>query len=202
MQLNPDGGRKETHSSRNLRAVLPFRAVGWSNLGLFIAGLLLFLLALEWLKVGARGLTGILNSTLDLTDSASGFGFGWLASYLMLSGSPVAAVALTLFDVGSIDADISFLMMAGSCLGSSLIVTLVGLLYLVRGRSHGTSLLTGVLALIVAGSIYLPAIPLGFFMLGRDIPRLSLHLPTAPVGAPLHLILQTAGGLPLASLPH
>ncbi len=60
-----------------------------------LLGLLVFILALELLKKGAGGVAVILRSV-----SAHGFlnlwGFGWLMAYAAMSGSPIAATALTL----------------------------------------------------------------------------------------------------------
>ena len=61
----------------------------WKRLGLGLAGLLLFVLALALMKEGAGGLAPLLRGHLDITNAADSMGFGWLMAYLVLSGSPV-----------------------------------------------------------------------------------------------------------------
>jgi hypothetical protein len=66
-----------------------------------LAGLFLFILALQLLKSGAGGLKPVLNAV-----SADGvvnlLGFGWIGSYGVMSGSPVAAISLSLYSGGTI----------------------------------------------------------------------------------------------------
>lgn len=115
----------------------------------------------------------------------SGLGFGWLGSYLVLSGSPIAAVALTFFDVGAISAPTAFTMIVGSRLGASIVVLLIGLVYILRGFEQRTSLLTGILALLVTATIYVPAAPLGLAMLNDSLhPYPRLLLPSVPAPHP------------------
>ncbi|MFP3853569.1 MAG: hypothetical protein ACLFWD_04650, partial [Anaerolineales bacterium] len=144
---NPDPA--QTHSQHHLRSILPWGEVNWFKAALFLLTLLLFLFALEFMKAGARGLVPFFRDMLTLDDPLRGLGFGWISSYFVLSGSPIAAVALTLFDVGAISPSTSFTMIVGSRLGGSLIVILIGLLYVLRGHEHRTSMLTGLLALII-----------------------------------------------------
>jgi len=84
---------------------------------------------------------------------------------LILGGSPGAVVALTLFDVGALDQLQAFAMITGSRLGASLIILLIGFLYLMRGGGRITSLSTGLLSLVVTGFVHLVALPLGWFLL-------------------------------------
>ena len=69
---------------------------GWLQRVLAVAvGLLLFVLALELLKKGAFGLGPLLRS-VGVAGFTGGLGFGWLMACVVLSGSPVAAMALSL----------------------------------------------------------------------------------------------------------
>ena len=73
-------------------AVAPRVAIG-------LTGLFLFILALQIIKSGAKGLVPILDG-LDVHGATNSVGFGWLLAYLALSGSPVAAIGITLLAVG------------------------------------------------------------------------------------------------------
>ncbi|HVL47119.1 MAG TPA: hypothetical protein VM889_01010 [Candidatus Thermoplasmatota archaeon] len=130
-----------------------------------VAGLLLFILALQLMRRGAGGLEPFVRDLLGVDDAASALGFGWAAAYLVMSGSPVAAISLTLFVSGILDDIQTFVMIAGSRLGASLIVLVVGFLYALRGRDRGASLQMGLLSLLVTYTIYVPAIVIGILLL-------------------------------------
>ena len=129
-----------------------------------LTGLFLFILALQLLKSGAGGLKPILNAV-----SADGvvnlFGFGWIGSYGVMSGSPVAAISLSLFSAGTISDVESFAMINGSRLGASFIVLFVGFLQYVMHRRTADGLFIGVVALLVAFTLWLPVLPLGIIAL-------------------------------------
>src|SRR6185437_7372655 len=61
--------------------------------------LALFVLSLQLMKRGATGLNPIIDA-LHVQGSVNYIGFGWISAYLLGSGSPVAATALTLFSRG------------------------------------------------------------------------------------------------------
>jgi hypothetical protein len=82
-----------------------------------------------------------------------------------MSGSPVAAAALTFFDAGVLDRLGTFAMITGSRLGASFIVLLIGFIYVLRGRDRATSLSMGLLSLIVTATTYLPGLLLGAVLL-------------------------------------
>jgi hypothetical protein len=82
-----------------------------------------------------------------------------------MSGSPVAAAALTLFDAGVIDQLATFAMITGSRLGASFIVLILGLLYVLRGRNRSTSLSMGLLSLLVTGTTHLVGLGVGVLLL-------------------------------------
>lgn len=167
-----------SHTRENLSGILPVKRVRWYKLGLFFASMALFMLALELMKAGTRGLAPLTNDLLHIDDPISGLGFGWLSSYLVLSGSPVAAVALTFLDVGTIGPHTAFAMIVGSRVGGSLIVVLIGLVYMLRGYKKRTSLLVGLLALIITVSNYVFALPLGMTMLNIPVATVRIRLPT------------------------
>lgn len=154
-----------------LRAGALVRRVRWDKVGLFLASLALFVLAIGLLKEGAAGVAPFVREGLSITNPADGLGFGWLSAYLVLGGSPVAAVALAFFDVGAIDRLTAFAMITGSRLGASFIVLLVGFLYVLRGRDRATSLSMGLLSLTVTGTTHVLGFGLGLYILDRGLWR-------------------------------
>ena len=117
---------------------------GWERvqsgkIGLFVASLFLFVLAIMLMKDGARGLVPLVRDIFSVTNMANSLGFGWLFAYAIMSGSPVAAAALTFFDAGVVDKLGAFAMITGSRLGASFIVLFIGFIYVLRGRDRATS---------------------------------------------------------------
>jgi sodium-dependent phosphate cotransporter len=131
------------------------------KIGLFTASLFLFILAITLMKEGARGIAPLVRDGFAVTNSANSLGFGWLFAYIIMSGSPVAAAALTFFDAGVIDKLGAFAMITGSRLGASFIVLFIGFIYVLRGRDRATSLGMGLLSLTVTGSTYLMGFIIG-----------------------------------------
>jgi hypothetical protein len=130
-----------------------------------VVALFFFVLALELLKKGAKPLGPFLTGTLGIANATNTLGFGWLVAYGVLSGSPVAAIALSFFDQQIITDVQTFSMITGSRLGASFIVLFVGFLYYLRGHQRGASIAIGVLCLVVTASIYLPAMAIGYWLL-------------------------------------
>jgi hypothetical protein len=141
------------------RAVSLARTLFYSTSGLF-----LFVFALQLLKSGAAGLRPVLDIA-----AAGGvlniLGFGWFGSYVVMSGSPVAAVSLSLYAGGTISDLEAFAMINGSRLGASFIVLFVGFLQYAFHRRTADGLFIGAVALLVAFSLWLPALPIGIAVL-------------------------------------
>lgn len=133
---------------------------------LFTVSLFLFILAITLMKEGARDLAPLVRDGFRVTNPANSLGFGWLFAYIVMSGSPVAAAALTFFDAGAIDQLGAFTMITGSRLGASFIVLFIGFVYVLRGRNKATSLGMGLLSLIVTGTTYLVGMGVGLLLLG------------------------------------
>jgi sodium-dependent phosphate cotransporter len=131
---------------------------------LVIVGLFVFILALEFLKRGAGSLAPLL-ATLRVQSLKEAVAFGWLMAYVVLSGSPVAAIALSLFSGNVITDVMSLGMITGSRLGASFIVLFVGFIYNLRGYRRVASISIGVLAWLVTATIYIPALALGYVIL-------------------------------------
>jgi sodium-dependent phosphate cotransporter len=128
---------------------------------LFITSLFLFILAIMLMKDGSRGLAPLVSDLFNINNAANSLGFGWLFAYIIMSGSPVAAAALTFFDAGAIDKLGAFAMIIGSRLGASFIVLFIGFIYVLRGRDRSTSLSMGLLSLLVTTSTYLVSLLIG-----------------------------------------
>jgi sodium-dependent phosphate cotransporter len=149
-----------------VRAIVATRV--WRRLGkigLFLISLYLFMLAIVLMKEGARGAAPLVRDGFAVDNMANCLGFGWLFAYLIMSGSPVAAAALTLFDAAVVDKLGAFAMIAGSRLGAGFIVLLLGFLYVLRGRDRATSLSMGLLSLTVTATTYVPGLLLGVLIL-------------------------------------
>ena len=153
----------------------------------FLAFLSLFVISLELIKSGARPLT--LWFKPDAGENVPGaLGAGWLIACLVMSGSPVAALALGLLDDGSLTARETFAMVTGSRLGASFVVLVVGFVYDMRARRRGNGVYVGALALLTTFTIYLPrqshevaaeSVPESFER--GAIPRVGAGLPLAVV---------------------
>jgi Na+/phosphate symporter len=138
------------------------------RVGAAVVGLAVFILALQLLRAGAGGQGfATLLAGLHVTAVLDTLGFGWLMAYIVLSGSPVAAIALTTFSSGALTDVQAFAMITGSRLGASFIVLFVGFLYYLRGERRIASVSIGIIALLVTATIYLPALALGYVILQR-----------------------------------
>jgi sodium-dependent phosphate cotransporter len=166
-----------------------------------IIGLLLFMFALELLKKGAGSYGRQIVGFLDVTTPASALGFGWLLAYIFLSGSPVAAIAVSFFASGTIDALQTFTMITGSRLGASLIVLFVGFVYYLRGHRRGASIAIGVLALLVTAAIYLPALAVGYWLLSTQAIGVLQASANSPLASVIDMLIDPIVALVAAWLP-
>ncbi|HEX5689017.1 MAG TPA: hypothetical protein VFX76_03400 [Roseiflexaceae bacterium] len=139
---------------------------GWLRVLVFtVVGLFFFILALQLLKQGAKVYGGQIVQFLRIDSPINTLGFGWLLAYIFLSGSPVAAIAVSFFAGGTITDMQAFTMITGSRLGASFIVLFVGFIYYLRGHQRSASIAIGVLALLTTAAIYVPALALGYWLL-------------------------------------
>jgi solute carrier family 34 (sodium-dependent phosphate cotransporter) len=138
----------------------------WFRRALYgLIGLLLFVLALELIKKGAGGFGKAVLQRLQISGPLNALGLGWLWAYAMLSGSPVAAVALAFFASGALDSVETFAMISGSRLGAALIVLLLGVVYYLRDQRRSDGVAIGILSLLTTAAIYLPGMALGYWLL-------------------------------------
>lgn len=169
-------------------------------IALVALALFLFILSLELLKKGARGLEPWLRA-MDIAGIPGGLGFGWLSACLVLSGSPVAAVSLGLLAGGALDASEAFAMIGGSRLGASFVVLVIGVLDDRRGkRRDGRSAYIGVAALVATALVYLPALLLGHAALERGL-LAGLRLEGRALGSVVDYAFGPLTALAVALLP-
>lgn len=144
-----------------------WRRFDYRKLALFILSLFLFTLAITLMKEGARSLIPLVRDNFRVSNPANSLGFGWLFAYVIMSGSPVAASALTFLDAQVLTMLGTFTMITGSRLGASFIVLFIGFIYVLRGRNRSTSLSMGLLSLTVTGINHLAALPIGLLLIRR-----------------------------------
>lgn len=149
-------------------------------------GLLIFVIALELLKRGAAGYGSLAFGMLRVSTPMGALGLGWLLAYLFLSGSPVAALAVSLFAAGTLDPLQTLMMITGSRLGASLVVLVAGLIYAARGRHSVEGVAVGVLALLTTAVIYLPAMALAYWLVAAG----HIVVPVAESAAPLTSLID------------
>jgi sodium-dependent phosphate cotransporter len=166
------------------------------KIGLFIISLFLFIQAIALMKEGARTLAPLLRAGFAATNLFNCLGFGWLSAYVIMSGSPVAATALTFFEAGVIDELGTFAAIAGSRLGASFVVLFIGFIYVLRGRNRATNLSMGLLSLTVTGTTYLAGFIIGIGLLKTGVldrvvfhPSISIHSITDRIFSPLTVAL-------------
>jgi Na+/phosphate symporter len=131
-----------------------------SRVAYSVGGVFLFVLALELLKSGASGIEPILDG-VNASGAHNLLGFGWIGAYLVMSGSPVAAIGLSLFAGGTISDIEALAILNGSRLGASFIVLAVGFALYASNRRTADGLYIGVVALLTAFTLWLPVLPLG-----------------------------------------
>ncbi|MGH2702294.1 MAG: hypothetical protein ACRDJ2_11035, partial [Actinomycetota bacterium] len=125
--------------------------------------------------------SGLQDDGLLISNWASTLGFGWLGALLVLSGSPIAASALTLVKGGTISEIEGFTMVTGSRLGAAFVALLVAVIYAVRGsggKERRKPLSTAVMALTTTFVIYVPGALIGYALLRWEpFHRLSPSFP-------------------------
>jgi sodium-dependent phosphate cotransporter len=137
-----------------------------------LLGIGLFVTALGLMKNGAAALIPTLEGSVFTDNAWSTLGLGWLGACIVLSGSPIAASALTLLDGGAIDRTQSFTMLTGSRLGAAFVVLVVGVIYAVRkpgGAGPRAPISIGILSLTMTMVAYLPGAAVGYALLDAGL---------------------------------
>lgn len=181
------------------------KAGGWRvalRPGAAVLGVLLFVLALQLVKAGAAGLVPLLDG-LDVAGPLNSVGFGWLLAYGALSGSPVAAIGITLLAGGTLSEAEAFGVVGGSRLGASFIVLAVGFVLYLRRKRDADGLYIGVVALITTFTTQGPAILLGLISIEAGwldpvrftVPAVITDWVDAVYGPPVELVERFAPDL-------
>lgn len=131
-----------------------------------LAGVALFLGAVRALGTASEALAADSGPAIAriVGGPGSALGLGWLATYVLMSGSVVATLAVGLVQGGVLAMTEGFLVISGSRLGAAGFVVLVGLLDHLRSGRRGAlreSLGLGALAFLVTHSVYLPGTAVG-----------------------------------------
>jgi solute carrier family 34 (sodium-dependent phosphate cotransporter) len=149
---------------------------------LFVPAMYLFILAVQIMKSGAAALGPQIEGQFPFANGISTLGFGWLGAYFVLSGSPVAATAISLFGAGTLTKLQTFTMLSGSRLGASFIVLLTAFLYAFRNRrdpNRNEPIAMGIQALTMTALVYLPGMMIGYAIIrGGLLDGLNLHAST------------------------
>jgi sodium-dependent phosphate cotransporter len=141
----------------------------WKKIITGFLSIALFALAIQLLKEGAGVIAPYIRGLLHVDNAANSLGFGWLSAYLILSGSPVAAVALAFLDAGTIGQFEALTMISGSRLGASFIVLFIGFIYVLRGHERLTGLSMGLLSFVITAFLHLPGLGLSYLLLTRGV---------------------------------
>jgi Na+/phosphate symporter len=172
-----------------------------TKLVLFALSLSLFVLGITLMKDGARTLAPAVNRWLTLHHPLQSFSAGWLAAMAIMSGSPVAAAALTFLDAGILTPLSAFTMIMGSRFGASFIVLCIGFVYVIRGRDLLTSLGMGLLSFGVTISLYMLGIFPGIWFLQSGALQRVPRPNGASLDSAIELIFRPLSALVTAFLP-
>ncbi|HZB02024.1 MAG TPA: hypothetical protein VE800_07945, partial [Actinomycetota bacterium] len=146
---------------------------------LFLPAMYLFILAVQIMKTGAAAIGPEIQGQFPFANGISTLGFGWLGAYFVLSGSPVAATAISLFGAGTLTKLQTFTMLSGSRLGASFIVLLTGFIYAARNRNapnRTEPIGMGIQALTMTALVYLPGMMIGYGIIRSGLlDGLNLH---------------------------
>ena len=159
---------------------------------LFVPAMYLFILAVQIMKEGAAAVGPQIQGQFPFANGISTLGFGWLGSYFVLSGSPVAATTVSLFGAGTLTKLQTFTMLSGSRLGASFIVLVAGFLYSIRrqGSHRGDVLGIGIQAMTLSALVYLPGMMIGYGLLRAGwLDRIDWH-----ASSELNAFLETLWG--------
>lgn len=173
----------EEGERRHILDLGPFGEVGrdwWTiatKLVLFVPAMFLFILAVQLMKAGATEVGPSIQGRFPFANGVSTLGAGWLGAYFVLSGSPIAATAISLFGADTLSKLQTFTMLSGSRLGASFIVLLTGFIYAVRHKAgRKESLGIGIQAMTMTAIVYIPGMLLGYSIIRAGwLGRLNLH---------------------------
>jgi len=171
LSRRPATAAADSARTSSVLAVAPPRVrrvadVLWTILRFGVA-LFLFVGALQLMKTGAGSLDVLQNRGVLVHNPGATLGLGWIGALFVLSGSPVAASALTLVAGGAITETQGFTMLTGSRLGAAFVVLVVAVIYALRGGSGERlrPVSTGIMALSTTALVYVPSAFIGYTIL-------------------------------------
>jgi hypothetical protein len=138
------------------------------------AALFVFVGALQLMKTGASSLSILQEGGILVENAGSTLGLGWLGALLVLSGSPIAASALTLVAGGEASASPDrftelqgFTMLTGSRLGAAFVVLVTAVFYALRAGEgeRKAPVVCAVFTLGATAMVYVPAAFIGAALL-------------------------------------
>lgn len=197
----PSAVSAETETAPRTSRFQAALAIWLRKLLIMAVGLFVFVIALQLLKEGAGVYGQAIIRFLDVSTATNALGFGWLLAYIFLSGSPVAAIAVSFFASGTITGLQTFAMITGSRLGASFIVLFVGFIYYLRGHQRAASISTGVLALLTTAAIYTPALVLGYWVLTSGFLQTVQFSATTPMESVIDLLVGPIVSMTVYVLP-
>jgi solute carrier family 34 (sodium-dependent phosphate cotransporter) len=167
--------RAEEGTARRASVSVRLLRIGWWVVR-FALALLLFVGALQLMKTGAAALDILQHKGALVKNPGATLGLGWIGALFVLSGSPMAASALTLVAAGSIDEIQGFTMLTGSRLGAAFVVLVVAVIYAIRGGrgERVKPVSTAVMALSTTALIYIPSAFIGFALLRGPLRGLDI----------------------------
>ncbi len=171
------------------------------KIAFFFVSIFLFILAITLMKEGAKALTPLVRDSFQVNTPANGLGFGWLFAYVIMSGSPVAASALTFFDAGTLDQLTTFTMITGSRLGASFIVLFIGFIYVLRGHDRAAGLSMGLLSLTVTFTTYVFALIVGVAILYSGVLDSWQLASGAQLNSVIELVIDPVAQIFMTTLP-
>jgi sodium-dependent phosphate cotransporter len=132
---------------------------------LFVPAMFLFILAIQLMKEGAAAVGPSIKGEFPFANSISTLGTGWLGAYVVLSGSPVAATAISLFGAETIGKLQALTMLTGSRLGASFIVLVTGFVYTIRHKGQrAEGLGIGIQAMTMTALQYIPGVVIAYWI--------------------------------------
>jgi hypothetical protein len=146
-----------------------------------VVALFVFVGALQLMKTGASNLEILNSGGILVRNAGATLGLGWIGALFVLSGSPMAATALTLVAAPDSISEIEgFTMLTGSRLGAAFVVLVVAVVYALRGGEgeRFKPVSTAIMALSTTAIIYIPASLIGYAILRWEpFHSLDLHFP-------------------------
>lgn len=142
----------------------------------FLIGIFIF--ALQVIKLSVSENTGTILETYARTFTSTplkAFFFGWIGTVVSLSGSPIAATAVSLFSIGFVDTITLMYLIIGSRGGPDLVLFLVGLITLIRKRNVSRTLGLGLLEFFTTASVILAMAFFSPFIFESRINQIIAH---------------------------